>query len=133
MVTQQKWDNLKQWYGPYFYNVRHQLSVRDNILLYHDIVIIPKQLRPALIDALQLTHPGLGGMQEAAKHVCYLYLLRYIVSTTQNCKTCRDKGKNLKVTSGKMLFTTLEAAVESNEEMQLDIAVPLPDENEQEV
>ena len=72
-------------------------------------------------------------MQEAAKHVCYRYLLWDIVSTAQNFKTCRDKGKNVEVISGKKRFTTLEAVVEPNEEMQLDIAVQLPDKNKQEV
>ena len=69
LIKQQKWDNNKDCYGPYVYNMRHRLSVRDNILLYHDRVVIPKQLRATLMDALHLTHPGQGGILEAAKHV----------------------------------------------------------------
>ena len=42
MVKQQKGDNIKDCYGPYFYNLRHRLSVRDNILLHDDRVVIPK-------------------------------------------------------------------------------------------
>ena len=45
MVKSQKWDNIKSCYGPYFYDVRHRLSVRDGILLYDDRAVIPKQLR----------------------------------------------------------------------------------------
>ena len=74
MVKQQKWDNIKDCYGTYFYNVRHRLSVRDNILLYDDRVVIPKQLIPTHMNALHLTYPGQGGMLEAAKHVWYPYL-----------------------------------------------------------
>ena len=133
MIRQQKWDNVKQCYGPYFYNVRHRLSVRDGILLYDDRVVIPKQLRPTMMDALHLTHPGQGGMIEAAKHVWYPYLHRDIVATAQNCKNCREKGKNLKVISGKKHYTTLDAVVEPNEEIQLGFAGPLPDENNKEV
>ena len=92
MVKQQKWDSIKSCYGPYFYNVRHRLSVRENILLYDDRVVIPKQLRPTLMDALHLTHPGQGGMLEAAKHVWYPYLHRDIVATAQNCKKLPGKG-----------------------------------------
>ena len=44
MIKQQKWDRMKQCYGPYFYNVSHRLSVSDGILLYNDRVVIPKQL-----------------------------------------------------------------------------------------
>ena len=112
MVKQQKWDSIKSCYGPYFYNVRHRLSVRENILLYDDRVVIPKQLRPTLMDALHLTHPGQGGMLEAAKHVWYPYLHRDIVATAQNCKNCREKGKNFKVISGKQHYTTLDAVVD---------------------
>ena len=133
MVKQQKWDNIKDCYGPYFYNVRHRLSVRENILPYDDRVVIPKQLIPTLMDALHLTHPGLGGMLEAAKHVWYPYLHRDIVATAQNCKNCREKCKNFKVISGKQHYTTLDAVVEPNEEIQLDFAGPLPDENDTEV
>ena len=128
MVRQQKWNNVKDCYGPYFYNVRHRLSVSDNILLYDDRVVIPKQLRPT-----HLTHPGQGGMLEAAKHVWYPYLHRDTVATAQNCKNCREKGKNFKVISGKQHYTTLDAVVEPNEEIQLDFAGPLPDENDKEV
>ena len=64
MVKQQKWDNIKDCYGPYFFNVRHRLSVRDNILLYDDRVVIPTQLRPTLMDALHLTHQGIRDKEE---------------------------------------------------------------------
>ena len=85
------------------------------------------------MDALHLTHPGRGGMLEAAKHVWYPYLHRNIVPAAQNCKNCRDKGRILKVISGKKHYTTLDAVVEPNEEIQLDFAGPLPDENDKEV
>ena len=69
MVKQQRWDNIKDCYGPYFYNVRHRLSLRDKIILNDDRVVIPKQLRATLMDALHLTHPGQGEKLEVAKHV----------------------------------------------------------------
>ena len=133
IVKQQKGDNIKDCYGPYFYNVRHRLSVGDNILLYDDRVVIPKQFRPTLMDALHLRYPGQGGMLEAAKHVCYPYLHRDIVATAQHFKKCREKGKNFKVISGKKHYTTLDAVVEPNEEIQLDFSGPLSDENDREV
>ena len=55
------------------------------------------------------------------------------MATAQNCKNCRDKGKNLKFISGKKHYTTLDAVVEPNEEIQLDFAGPLPHENDKEV
>ena len=73
MVEQQRYDNLKDCYGPYFCNVRHRLSVGDNILLYDDRVVILTQLRATLVDALHLSHPGQDSMLEAAKHVWYPY------------------------------------------------------------
>ena len=76
MVKQHRWDNIKECYCPYFSNVRHHLSVRDNILLYDDKVVIPKQLRATLMDALHLTRWVQGGTLEAAKHVWYPNLHR---------------------------------------------------------
>ena len=133
MVKQQKWNSVKHCYSLYVYNVRHQLSVRDSLLLYDDRVVIPKQLRPTLMDALHLTHPGQGGMLEAAKPVWYPYLHRDIVATAQNCKNCRDKGKNLKIIPGKKHYTTLDAVVEPNEIIQLNFTGPLQDDNDKEV
>ena len=133
MVRGQKWDNLKSCYGAYFYNVRNRLSVRDGILLYDDRAVIPKQIRQILVDLLHLTHPGQGGMLEAAKKVSYPYLNRDIILTAQNCKECRQKCKNLKFISSKQLFTALDAVVEPNKEIQMDFAGPLPDKNNKEV
>ena len=122
MIRQQKWDQIKACYGPYFYNVRDRLSVRNNVLLYDDRVVIPKQLRQIILDSIHLTHPGQGGMLEAAKHIWYPYLHRDIVTAAQNCKECRAKGKNLRVISGMKHFTSLDAVAEPNEEIQLDFA-----------
>ena len=55
------------------------------------------------------------------------------MATAQNCKNCRDKGKNLIIISGKKHYTTLDAVVEPNEEIELDFAVHLPDENDEEI
>ena len=72
-------------------------------------------------------------MLEAAQNIWYPYLHRDIVATAQNCKQCRQKGKNLNVISGKTDFTSLDAVVERNEEIQLDFTGPLPDKNDTDV
>ena len=71
-------------------------------------------------------------MLEEAKNVWYPYLHRDIVAAAQNCKECRQKGKNLKVSSGKQHFMALDAVVEPNGEIHLDFSGPLPDENNKE-
>ena len=95
MIRQQKWEQIKACHGPYFYNVRDRLSVRDNVLLYDDREVIPKQLRQIIVDSIHLTHPGQGGMLEAAKHVWYPYLHRENVTAAQKCKERRatNSGK----------------------------------------
>ena len=116
-ARQQKWDQIKACYGPYFYNVRNRLSVRNNVLLYDDRAVILKQLRQILLDSIHLTNPGQGGILEAAKHIWYPYLHRDIVTAAQNCKECRAKSKNLRVISGEKNATSLDAVVEPNEEI----------------
>ena len=66
-------------------------------------------------------------MLEAARNIWYPYLHRDIVATAQNCKECRQKGK--KVISGHSRFTSLDAVIEPNEEIQLDFVRSLPNEN----
>ena len=105
IVKGQKWDTIKSCYGFYFHNVRHKLSVRYGILLYDDRAVISKQLRQNLVDSHHLTHAGQGGMLEAVQNIWYPYLHRDIVATAQNCKECRQKGKNLKVISEKKLIS----------------------------
>ena len=109
------------------------IIARDNILLYGDRVVIPKQLRFTLMDALYLTHTGHRGIVEAANHVWYSYLHRDVVSTAQNCKNCRNKCKNLKAISGKKHYTLLDAVVETNKENRLDFSGPLPNKNRKEI
>ena len=65
VIKQQKWDNVKDCCGTFLNNVRHRLSVRDNIILNDDRVVIPKQLRPTPVNALHLTQPGKGSVLEA--------------------------------------------------------------------
>ena len=60
MICQEKWEQIKACYGPYFYNVQDRLSVRDNVLLCDDRAVIPKQLRQIILDSIHFTHPGQG-------------------------------------------------------------------------
>ena len=83
------------------------------------------------MDALYLTHTGHRGIVEAANHVWYSYLHRYVVSTAQNY--CRNKCKNLKAISGKKHYTLLDAVVETNKENRLDFSGPLPNKNRKEI
>ena len=46
----------------------------------------------------------------------------------QNCKHCREQGKNLKPFIGKKHSIQMEPVVEPNEEVQLNFAGSLPDE-----
>ena len=46
----------------------------------------------------------------------------------QNCKHCTEQAKNLKPILGKKISFQMEPVVEPIEEVQLDFAVPLPDE-----
>ena len=46
----------------------------------------------------------------------------------QNCKQCTEQGKSLKPILGKISSFQMEPVVEPNEEVQLDLAGPLPDE-----
>ena len=62
---------------------------------------------------------------EAANHVWYPYLFQTwdIVSTALKFENCRDSGKDLEVVSCKKHYETLDALVETNEEIHLGFGV----------
>ena len=67
-------------------------------------------------------------MLDLCQHVWFPHTHRSIVQKAQNCRQCPEQGKNLKPIIGTKHSFHMEPVVEPNEDVQLDSAVPLPDE-----
>ena len=124
-VKKRDWEAIKNSCGPYWYNIRNRLHVREDCLLIDERIVIPTQLRQTVFDSL---HPGSAAMLDLCQHVWFPHIHRTIVHMAQNCRHCTEQGKNLKPIIGKKHSFLMEPVVEPNEEVQLDFAGPLPDE-----
>ena len=79
------------------------------------------------MNAIHRKHPGQTGMMHLANLIWFPRIHREIVTLTQNCQPCIKTGKNLKPLIPKNKISELPA-LEPNEEVQLDFAGPITDE-----
>ena len=126
LVTTQNWEDLKK-VNPLFYKIRRDLLVTPtNCLLYDNRMVIPKSLKQLVLDAIHHKHPGQVGMLALAKLVWWPHIHSEIVAKAQACRSCTDKGKNLKPLISKSQLGSLPPLTEPNPEIQMDFAGPIP-------
>ena len=100
-VKKRDWQAIKNSYGPYWYNIKNRLHVREDCLLIDERIVIPTQLRQTVLDSLHLTHQGSAAMLYLCQHVWFPHIHRTIVHMAQNCRHCTEQGTNLKPIIGK--------------------------------
>ena len=116
--------------NPIFHKIYRDLSVTPTgCLLYDNRLFIPAKLRPMVLQTIHSKHPGQAGMLALTKLTWYSHIHIEIVAQAQSCKHCIDKGKNLKPLITKNNLGTLPTLVETNEEIQMDFAGPIPYKN----
>ena len=89
-------------------------------------MVIPKSLKQLVLDAIHHKHPGQVGMLALAKLVWWPHIPSEIVAKAQACRSCTDKGKNLKPLISKSQLGSLPPLTEPNQEIQMDFAGPIP-------
>ena len=65
-------------------------------------------------------------MLALAKLLWWPHILSEIVAKTQACRSCTNKGKNLKPLIPKSQIGSLPFLTEPNQEIQMDFAGPIP-------
>ena len=80
------------------------------------------------MNSLHRNHPGQSGMMHLANMIWFPTIHREIVTLTQNCQPCIKIGKNLKPIIPKSKLAQLPPLHEPNEEIQMDFAGPILDE-----
>ena len=72
-------------------------SLDSNNYLYMDErLIIPKLLRPVLIQSLHYGHPGRDSMLKTVSNIWWPHLHREVVGIAKGCQQCQVAGKNIK-------------------------------------
>ena len=129
LIELQDWNAIKN-YSKYWYSLRKDLSVNPNgCILYDGKMYIPTQLRKTVIDSVHKTHPGQAGMMYLAQLIWYPQIHRDIVALAQRCKQCTKTGKNLKPILPRNKYAKLPTQAEPNEEIQMDFAGPITNNN----
>ena len=90
-------------------------------------MVIPTQIRDTVLNSVHPTHPGTNAMLDIAEDIWFPHIQRGIVAVGENGKECKEQGKSFQSVLGKRHHAELEG-VEPNEEVQLDIAGPMPDD-----
>ena len=126
LVTAQNWEDLKK-VNPLYYKIRRDLSVNPtNCLIYDNRMVIPNKLKHLVLDAIHQKHPGQVGIMALAKLLWWPHIHSEIKAKAQACKSCTDKGKDLKPLIPKSQLGSLPPLTEPNHEIQMDFAGPIP-------
>ena len=96
-------------------------------------VAIPNALKDALIEDLHASHPGSWGMVCMAQHCWWPYINRDLLVKAIECKSCTAIGKNLKPVIPAKQFKAHTPCIVPNQEIQIDFAGPINNENEHEI
>ena len=117
MVREKDWDSLKKT-NKYFHSLRKNLLVTETSCMRYDKkLVIPRNLKQLVIDAIHQTHPGQAGMLSLGNLVWFPCIHRSLTSKAQAFEDCTKKGKNLKPTLPKQNLGKLPQLSEANEEL----------------
>ena len=130
IIEEKNWDTLKD-FSRYWYSLRGDLSTTPTgCILYDGKLFIPTQLRKLVMNSIHRNHPGQSGMMHLANLMWFPRIHREIVTLIQNCQPCTKIGKNLKPIILKSKIAQLPPLQEPNEEIQLDFAGSITDEQQ---
>ena len=79
--TEQVDESIKQ-----YFNKHHEMTVKENCLLWAMCIIIPLPLRERVLDKLHTSHPGIVHIKALSKiHVWWRRIYKNIASTIYSC------------------------------------------------
>ena len=121
-----EWEKLKA-INPLYYRIRRDLSVSPTgCLNYDNKLVIQNKIKGMVLETIHKKHPGQAGMLALAQFIWYPNIHLDIVAQAQACRQCTEKGKNIKPLTTKSHLGILTPLSRPNEEVQMDIAGPIP-------
>ena len=95
MIKDKDWEALRKS-KKYFFSLRRNLAVTNSgCMLYDNKLVIPRNLKQFVIDAIHQTHPGQAGMLSLGNLIWFPCIHRSLTSKAQACEECTKQGKNL--------------------------------------
>ena len=96
-------------------------------------VAIPHSIQDAVLESLNLTHPGSWSMITLGQYAFWPYMHREILNKAAQCNPCTDIGKNLKPVVPASEWKSLLNCSEPNEDVQIDFGGPITNEKNQDI
>ena len=113
--------------GNYYKSYLNNLHVSGGCLYLDNRLVIPACLRSTMLHRLHEAHPGQFAMKSLATQcIWWPKIYREIQVHGENCVECVKAGKNLKSLSNHNTLEKLPTVKVPNQEMELDVAGPLP-------
>ena len=126
MIKDKDWESLKKP-NKYFDSHRKGLAItQSGCMLYDNKLVITRNLKQFVIDAIHQTHPGKAGVLSLGNLIWFPCIHRSLKSKAQACEECTKQGKNLKTLIPKQNLGKFPPLVEPNEELQMDFPGPIP-------
>ena len=116
---------------PYLFSYWRDLHVRSGCVCVDEGVAIPHSIQDAVLESLDLTHPGSWGMITLGQYAFWPYMHREILNKAAQCKPCTDIGKYLKPVVPASKWKPLLQCTEPNEEIQINFGGPITNEKDQ--
>ena len=74
-----------------YWNIREDLTCLEGVALYQKRIIVPKCLRPEILDSLHSAHQGVAGMKSRARASVYWPRINSAIENKRaSCRTCNQ-------------------------------------------
>ena len=107
-----------------FKPVFKDLRVDRELVFFENRLVIPRDMRQAVLKSIHSGHPCHDAMLESVDEVWWPQIHRQNVASAKTCKGCQSAGKDIKVIKRQSEFGTIQKAKQANEEVALDFMGP---------
>ena len=104
--------------------LRVDLRVDRELVFFENRLVMPRDMRQAVLNSIHSGHPGRDAMLGSVDEVWWPQIHRQIVASAKTCKSCQIAGTNNKVIKRQSEFGTIQKAKQVNEEVALDFMGP---------
>ena len=106
-----------------FKPVFKDLRVDRELVFFENRLVIPRDMRQAVLNSIHRGHPGRDAMLGSVEEVWWPQVHRPSVASAKTCKSCQNAGKIIKVIKRQSEFGTIQKAKQVNEEVARERSV----------
>ena len=101
------------------------LRVDRHIIYFENRLVIPTDMRQAVLNSIHSGHAGRNAMRGSVDEVWWPQINRQSVACAKTCKNCQKAGKNIKHLKTQKQFGNIRKPKQVYEEIAIDFMGPL--------